>query len=44
VLENVIRVSRRRRAHLATELYVHQEETHAETPDQWPRIRKTASA
>jgi len=44
VLENVILVSRKRRAHIATELRVHQDDVHAAEPDQLPGVRQTASA
>ena len=44
VLENVILVSRKRRAHIATELYAHQDDAHAKEPDQLQGVRQTASA
>lgn len=43
VLENVILVSRKRQAHLATELYAHQEDVHGEEGDQSSGVRKAAS-
>jgi hypothetical protein len=44
VLDNVILSSRKRRAHIATELYAHEVDVHGERSDQSPRVRAAASA
>ena len=44
VLENVILSSRKRRAHLATELYGHQRDRHGKKSDQLPRFRNAVPA
>ena len=44
VLENVILRSRKRRAHLATELYGHQQDRHGKKSDPLPRLRNAAPA
>lgn len=42
-LENVIPVSRKHQAHLATELYAHQEDVHADELDSLPGVRKASA-
>jgi hypothetical protein len=41
-LENVILVSRKHQAHLATELYAHQEDVNADELDSLPGVRKAS--
>ena len=43
-LESEILLSRKRRAHIATELRAHNQDVHSEEPDHWFEIGKAASA
>ena len=43
-LESVILISRKRRAHIATELYAHYEGVHGEEAHRVPGVREAASA
>jgi hypothetical protein len=43
VLDHVILVSRKRRAHIATELHTHRKDVHGVEEDQLPGVRKASA-